>query len=122
MPLLSRPAPAAYLALVYITVGALLDVWMAVWYTYLRNTEPPWLALDCASLSWSLLIRNCSYELVTVAILSSRPQRWPVRFESTCTSECLVTPICSIVCSNPLLPSPLLPPVIRLPSSTSWAR
>lgn len=39
MPILSKPANAAYMALVYITIGALLDVWTLVWYVYLRNTS-----------------------------------------------------------------------------------
>ena len=39
MPILSKPANAAYMALVYITVGRLLSVWTLVWYVYLRNTS-----------------------------------------------------------------------------------
>jgi hypothetical protein len=38
MPILSKPANAAYMALVYITVGALLSVWTVVWFVYLRNS------------------------------------------------------------------------------------
>lgn len=37
MPILSKPANAAYLAITYITVGALFDVWTLVWYLYLRH-------------------------------------------------------------------------------------
>lgn len=37
MPILSKPANAAYLAITYITIGALLDVWTLVWYCYLHN-------------------------------------------------------------------------------------
>lgn len=38
MPILSKPANAAYLAITYITVGALFDVWTFVWYLYLRHS------------------------------------------------------------------------------------
>src|SRR5262245_886404 len=38
MPLLSKPAFGPRIAIVYITIGALLDVWTAVWYfTYARD-------------------------------------------------------------------------------------
>src|SRR5262245_19854425 len=40
MALLSRPASAAYLSLVYITVGALIDVWSGIWYWYLTRNPP----------------------------------------------------------------------------------
>jgi len=34
------PSPGARAALLYITIGALLIVWTAVWYTYLKNYPP----------------------------------------------------------------------------------
>jgi hypothetical protein len=37
MAILSRPSSAAYTAVVYITVGALTDVWSSVWYLYLSR-------------------------------------------------------------------------------------
>ncbi len=37
MPILSKPSSAARLAIVYITLGALTDVWSAIWYVYLNN-------------------------------------------------------------------------------------
>ena len=40
MPILSKPASAARTAMIYITVGALLDVWMGIWYAYLSNHPP----------------------------------------------------------------------------------
>jgi hypothetical protein len=47
MPVLSKPSAAAFTALTYITLGALIDVWSAIWYIYLANTgrasnDPVW--------------------------------------------------------------------------------
>ena len=40
MPLLSRPAFGPRTAIIYITIGALLDVWTIVWYfSFARNQE-----------------------------------------------------------------------------------
>jgi len=41
MPLLSKPATAAYLSLGYITAGALIDVWSGIWYWYLSQHAQP---------------------------------------------------------------------------------
>src|SRR5438132_7291401 len=40
MPILSKPSQAARVAVIYITIGALLTVWTVVWYLYLRNHNP----------------------------------------------------------------------------------
>jgi hypothetical protein len=40
MPLLSKPSSSAYASLLYITVGALTDVWSGIWYWYMRNHPP----------------------------------------------------------------------------------
>ena len=37
MPMLSKPSKEARAALVYITLGALIDVWSAIWYFWLLN-------------------------------------------------------------------------------------
>lgn len=40
MPLLSRPGFGPKAALIYVTVGSLIDVWVAVWYfTMVRGAE-----------------------------------------------------------------------------------
>ncbi len=39
MPTLTRPSPAAFLAIIYITLGALIDVWTAIYYLFLRNPD-----------------------------------------------------------------------------------
>jgi hypothetical protein len=36
-PILSKPSSAARTAVMYITLGALLDVWTVVWYLYLSR-------------------------------------------------------------------------------------
>ncbi len=36
-PILSKPSGAAPAALSYITLGALMTVWSAIWYSWLRN-------------------------------------------------------------------------------------
>ena len=64
------------------------------------NTEPLLPDLGCASMSWNHLIENCSYVRGTAATLSRKRQLSPARFESTCTWQCPVMPICSVVCSN----------------------
>lgn len=40
MALVTRPSSAAYTALVYVTAGALTDVWSGVWYVYLTRYPP----------------------------------------------------------------------------------
>jgi hypothetical protein len=40
MPLLSKPSPHAHAALIYVTVGALMMVWTAVWFVYIQNYPP----------------------------------------------------------------------------------
>lgn len=40
MAVISKPSGAARLAVVYITAGALLDVWSGIWYWYLSNHPP----------------------------------------------------------------------------------
>jgi hypothetical protein len=40
MAILSKPSSAARTALLYITVGALTDVWSSIWYAYLRRYPP----------------------------------------------------------------------------------
>jgi hypothetical protein len=38
--LMTRPSPAAFTSLIYITVGALMGVWSGIWYWYLtRHAE-----------------------------------------------------------------------------------
>jgi hypothetical protein len=42
MPVLSHPAFGPRVALVFVTIGSLMDVWVAVWYfTFVRGTEAP---------------------------------------------------------------------------------
>ena len=40
-PVTTKPSGPAYMAVIYITVGAILDVWTAVWYFYLGHTNAP---------------------------------------------------------------------------------
>lgn len=40
MPILSKPSPAARMAVIYVTLGALTDVWSGIWYWYLQNHPP----------------------------------------------------------------------------------
>jgi hypothetical protein len=37
MPIRSKPSSAAKVALAYITLGSLIEVWSAVWYIFLRH-------------------------------------------------------------------------------------
>jgi hypothetical protein len=40
MPILSRPSSAAPTAVLYVTAGALIQVWTVIWYWYLYNHPP----------------------------------------------------------------------------------
>jgi hypothetical protein len=40
MALLSKPSTAAKTALLYITIGLLVDIWCGIWYWYLRDHPP----------------------------------------------------------------------------------
>jgi hypothetical protein len=40
LPIFSKPSSAAPTSLVYITIGALLTVWSAIWFLYLRQHPP----------------------------------------------------------------------------------
>ena len=41
MPILSKPSSAARTAVIYVTVGALTEVWSGIWYSYLKHNPPP---------------------------------------------------------------------------------
>jgi hypothetical protein len=40
MKMLQRPSFGAPMAIIYITVGALIGVWSSIWYFYLHNNTP----------------------------------------------------------------------------------
>jgi len=40
MAILSKPSASAHMAVIYVTVGALTDVWSGIWYAYLTNNPP----------------------------------------------------------------------------------
>ena len=40
MPLLTNPSFAARTAVIYVTVGALIDVWSGIWYAYMLHAPP----------------------------------------------------------------------------------
>jgi hypothetical protein len=40
-PIMSKPSKAAHMAIVYVTVGALLMVWSGVWYAWMLHQSPP---------------------------------------------------------------------------------
>ncbi|CAN5295844.1 hypothetical protein BH10PLA2_BH10PLA2_22070 [soil metagenome] len=40
MPILSTPSSAARTSLIYITTGALIDIWSGIWFAYLRRNSP----------------------------------------------------------------------------------
>jgi len=40
-PIMSKPSKAAHMAIVYVTVGALLMVWSGVWYAWMLHQAPP---------------------------------------------------------------------------------
>lgn len=40
MPILSKPSSAARTSVIYITTGALMIVWTAIWYLWLRHRDP----------------------------------------------------------------------------------
>ena len=40
-PIMSKPSRAAHMAIIYVTVGALLMVWSAVWYAWMLHQAPP---------------------------------------------------------------------------------
>jgi len=40
-PILSKPSKAAHMAILYVTIGALLMVWSGVWYAWMIHTTAP---------------------------------------------------------------------------------
>ena len=40
-PILSKPSKAAHMAIFYVTIGALLMVWSAVWYAWMIHKGSP---------------------------------------------------------------------------------
>ena len=38
-PILSKPSKAAHMAIIYVTVGALLMVWSGIWYVWMINNQ-----------------------------------------------------------------------------------
>ena len=51
MPLMSKPASEAKIALLFVTLGSVMLVWSGVWYLYQHNQEgagtPPWEEYTC---------------------------------------------------------------------------
>lgn len=67
MPILSHPAFGPRAALVYITVGALLDVWVAVWYfAFARNGNEP---LSSTTQFWLLGLFLTGLTLLVIGLL-----------------------------------------------------
>jgi hypothetical protein len=40
-PIMSKPSKAAHMAILFVTVGALLMVWSGVWYAWMLHQMPP---------------------------------------------------------------------------------
>ncbi len=40
-PVMSKPSKAAHMAIAYVTLGALLMVWSAIWYCWMLNHQAP---------------------------------------------------------------------------------
>jgi hypothetical protein len=66
MQVLKRSSPGARAALLYITVGALLMVWTAIWYVYLNNNPPR--TSVAYYLCAGLLVTGCILLLIGLAV------------------------------------------------------
>ncbi len=67
MPILSHPAFGPRASLVYITVGCLLDVWVAVWYfAFVRNGSEP---LSSTTQFWLLGLFLTGLTLLIIGLL-----------------------------------------------------
>ena len=67
MPVLTRPAFGPQAALVYITVGCLLDVWVVVWYfAFVRGAETP---PSNTTWFWLLGLFFTGFTLATIGVL-----------------------------------------------------
>jgi hypothetical protein len=109
MPILSKPSSAAGTAIVYITVGALLDVWGIVWWIYLWSTGSERRALYyiCAGIILSGLT------LLTIGLALGRIGRSARRAElppPEVTDKAAAEP--AVIIRTPAVPAtPATPPV-----------
>jgi hypothetical protein len=66
MPILSKPSSPAHMSLIYITVGALTEVWSGIWYFYMKAYPPA----DVASWYWcyGFLLTGLALLIIGLAI------------------------------------------------------
>lgn len=70
MPILSHPAFGPKAALVYVTLGCLLDVWVAVWYfAFGRNEDEP---LSSVTQFWLLGLFLTGLTFLVIGLLLGR--------------------------------------------------
>ncbi len=67
MPMLSKPAFGPRTAIIYITAGALIDVWTAVWYFAIARREPGGLTPNMQFWLWGFFLTGLT--LIVVGVL-----------------------------------------------------
>lgn len=66
MPFISKPSPVTRTAVVYVTVGALTDVWSGIWYLYLRDRHPT--SEDAIYWCYGFLLTGLTLVLIGLAL------------------------------------------------------
>lgn len=66
MSLISKPSPVTRTAVVYVTVGALTDVWSGIWYLYLRDKHPT--SEDAIYWCYGFLLTGLTLVLIGLAL------------------------------------------------------
>jgi hypothetical protein len=66
MPMLSQPSFGPRTALIYVTIGALLDVWTSVWYFAFRDSTVP---LEHTTSFWLFGLFLTGLTLVVIGVL-----------------------------------------------------
>lgn len=131
MAILSKPSSAAHMAVIYVTVGALLGVWTTIYYFYLRNNLPADLApATYGPYYWcaGFMLTGLTFIIIGLALgrigRAARHAELPpeevtsavARAEQTAASQApIVTPAAQPVAAPPL--TPRLAPTAGIPSN-----
>jgi hypothetical protein len=68
MSILSKPSSVARVSVIYITVGAIIDVWSGIWFFYLRNNTP----VGAAAYYWCYGFLLTGLALVLIGLIIGR--------------------------------------------------
>jgi hypothetical protein len=129
MSILTRPSSAVHMSIIYITAGALIDVWSGTWCWYLTmhppTTDTPW--FWC----WGLILTGLVLVGVGVTLgqigRAARDAELPpveviAAVAQTEKAAAVVAPVLAAVPPAPLVGAPVAEPLAAAPAAVEFAR